>query len=434
MSTKETTDKKTTSANDKGSTATPSSKPNPANNVLTAKSEPMKKVASAKNTAKKAISQKASPAAKTTSGRKLAMSAVIIACLSMVASTAHYLWQTQHNSLTAEQNNNRLELSQSQLKQALLDEIKQKLTQQQQNFSTQIARVALKAKQAEQEKTNQLSKQVEQLRQRITQRQPSDWLLHEAEYLVRVAARTMWLEKDTAAAIGLLKDADSRLGELNNPKFLPIRALIHQDIKHLASMPVLEKEQAVLSLMALNNEAYTLPLASVESLTTQTKLELTDDINDWQENLKKTWQRFLEDFITVRRRSGVIEPLMAPNQQQNLQQNLSLKIQLAIWAASEGHSKIYLQALVDIEQWLREFYNTESIESQKFLKAIAQLKNNLIQYNYPADLASLSAMNSLLNENTTDNSSKPILVEEANSEKSTTDKPSKTEPENQEVL
>ena len=74
------------------------------------------------------------------------------------------------------------------------------------------------------------------------------------------------------------------------------------------------------------------------------------------------------------------------------------------------------------------------IGSQKFLKAIAQLKNNLIQYNYPADLSSLSAMNSLLNENTTDNSSKPILVEEANSEKSTTDKPSKTEPENQEDL
>ena len=68
---------------------------------------------------------------------------------------------------------------------------------------------------------------------------------------------------------------------------------------------------------------------------TKEDLALSDNIGDWQENLAKTWHKFLNDFITVRRRTGMVEPLMAPDQQQHLKQNLSLKIQLVQWAASE---------------------------------------------------------------------------------------------------
>ena len=67
----------------------------------------------------------------------------------------------------------------------------------------------------------------------IKQRQSSDWLVHEAEYLIRLAARAMWLEHNTTTAIELLNDASTRLASLNDPQYLPIRLIIKEDIEAL---------------------------------------------------------------------------------------------------------------------------------------------------------------------------------------------------------
>ena len=236
----------------------------------------------------------------------------------------------------------------------------------------------------------------------MNQRDPSDWLVHEAEYLVRIAARTMWLEHDTTAAIGLLRDADSRLKELNQPKFLPVRALINEDIETLSLMPVLTNEEAILTLMALNKQVPSLTLAGVnltEALdAAEEDLALSDDLNDWKENLARTWKQFIKDFITVRRRTGMVEPLMTPEQQQHLKQNISLKIQLVQWAASEQKQEVYQQTLLDIQQWLNEFFDMESTQNKHFYSAIESLKKQTIYYDYPSDLRSLSLLKRLLAE------------------------------------
>jgi len=347
---------------------------------------------------------------------KLALLAIFIAASSIAASAMHYLWQ-QEQSLAlsqtlSEQRQQEITASQASIKQALSVEfsqqLKQQLAQQQQTFSRQLKEVAQQAHQESEGGVKQLSAQVNQLEQRITQRQPSDWLIHEAEYLIRVAARTMWLERDTKAAIGLLKEADSRLSELKQPQFLPVRALINQDVAALALMPVLENQQAILSLMALNKQITHLPLAGVnlsEALDNSAKedLELSDDISDWQVNLQKTWQKFLKDFITVRRRTGMVEPLMAPEQQQHLKQNLGLKIQLTQWAASEYKVNIYQQTLLDIQAWMNEFFDMEAEINQKFYQALEQAKAHTIFYDYPSNLASLTAIKRLKDKTTSAN-------------------------------
>ncbi len=337
---------------------------------------------------------------------KLAITAIAIACISVLASGFHYLEQQKQNAELIDhikqQNNAAIEKSRAQTKQQLISEFKQALRQQQQAFAAELQQVSQHMNSVSEDKIAQLSQQVAQLETRITQRQPSDWLVHEAEYLIRVAARTMWQEKDTKAAIGLLKDADSRLAELSDPKYLPVRATIHEDIKALELMPTLQSQEAVLSLMALNKQIHDLPLAGVdlgESLQTEQNFELSEDVADWQENLSKTWHKFLQDFITVRRRTGNVEPLMAPEQQQHLKQNLSLKIQLALWAVTEQKPDIYQQTLSDVQSWLNEFFDMEADVNRQFLQALEQLKANTIHYDYPSDLASLAAIKALANNN-----------------------------------
>ncbi len=252
-----------------------------------------------------------------------------------------------------------------------------------------------------------LNQAIQQLEEKIQQRQPSDWLLHETEYLIRIAARTLWLEHDTKAAIGLLKDADARLAELDDPAYLPVRELIHQDIKSLELMPKLQTDEIVLALMAMNKQVPMLPLTMVNLGTDETKekkVELSNDINDWQSNLAKTWQKFLNDFIRVRQRSGIVEPLISPEEQQHLKQNLSLKIQLALWSATERKTDIYQTTLTDIQHWLNEFFDLKHPSNQHFIKALSTLQQQRVSFDYPSELSSLVAIRSALIKKT------PILA------------------------
>ena len=367
-----------------------------------AKAELKKSVASSKT--KQSATVKTAPATNKASN-KTATIALVLASISIFASIGHYVWQQQQTNTQllslSQQNQQAIQQSQAQLKSNLSAEFNRQL-QQQHSATNQSQQSAQKAHLDSDAQIQRLTTQIQQLEQQVSQRQPSDWLIHEAEYLVRVAARTMWLERDTKAAIGLLRDADNRLKELDQPKFLPVRALINEDIENLALMPTLTNQQAVLTLMALNKQVSTLELAGVnlaEALDkTKEDLVLSDDIGDWQENLAKTWQKFLNDFITVRRRTGMVEPLMAPEQQQHLKQNLSLKVQLVQWAASEQKAEVYQQTLLDIQQWLNEFFDMDLPVNQRFYQAIEQLKQQTIHYDYPSDLRSLAAMKRLLND------------------------------------
>jgi uroporphyrin-3 C-methyltransferase len=366
------------------------------------KSEPKR---SAANTATKKPSPSNAKVVEDKPSNKTATIALVIATVSIFASIGHYLWQQQQSSaqlLTLNQQNQRaIEQGQSELKSSLTAEFNHQL-QQQNRATSQSQENAKKAHSDSDTQLQRLTAHISQLEQKMSLRQPNDWLIHEAEYLVRVAARTMWLERDTKAAISLLRDADNRLKELNQPKFLPVRALINEDIESLALMPTLQNQDAILTLMALNKQVPTLMLAGVDlaEALDQTKedLALSDNIGDWQENLAKTWHKFLNDFITVRRRTGMVEPLMAPDQQQHLKQNLSLKIQLVQWAASEQKEEIYQQTLLDIQQWLNEFFDMSLPVNERFYQSIEQLKQQTIYYDYPSDLRSLAAIKRLLQD------------------------------------
>ena len=354
------------------------------------------KNATKKSTVKAKTVNKSSPSTPANKVSKLAIFAILIA---IAAPAGHYYWQQQQNLLLTQFLTEKINSDNEAKLSRYNNQMQKALTGQQQSVNQQLQQIIEQIQTTSQEKLSSLETTVKLLEQGIKQRQPSDWLLHEAEYLIRIAARTVWLEQDTKAAIGLLEDADNRLAELNDPSYLPVRESIHQDIKSLSLMPTLETDKVVLTLMALSKQIDELPLA-IEALgqtnAEETDLNLTDDIQDWQSNLAKSWQKFINDFIKVRHRTGSIEPLMSPEQQDNLKQNLSLKIQLAIWAASERKGTLYKKALEDIQQWLNDFFDMENNLNQQFFSTLVELQNKQIDFNYSNDLSSLSAIRAAL--------------------------------------
>ncbi len=360
-----------------------------------------KKLSEKKADAKKVISKKDTGQSQSAQPKTLSKLAIFATIIAIAAPTGHYFWQQQQSQLITEQLTNKFSQENSANLNHFQAQMQQALSTQQSSFAKQLQQVKQQTVNASQEKIAKLDETVSQLEQRIKQRQPSDWLLHESEYLIRIAARTLWLEHDTTAAIGLLKDADARLTELNDPAFLPVRKLIHQDIKSLELMPTLATDEVVLTLMALSKQVAALPLA-IEGLGKEDRpandFELSDNINDWQSNLAKTWQKFLDDFIRVRQRTGSIEPLIAPEQQAHLKQNLALKVQLALWAASERKGDIYHKTLTDIEQWLNEFFAMDNDYNQRFMQALLTLQKQRVSYDYPSELLSLPAIRAILNK------------------------------------
>jgi uroporphyrin-3 C-methyltransferase len=331
---------------------------------------------------------------------KLAVLAIIIA---LFITVVHYFWQQQQSQQLTLKLSEQIDNKNTATFNQYQAQMKKALTEQQQTFSKQLQQVRSQVNQSNQVKMTELSKTVSLLERKVKQRQPSEWLIHEAEYLIRIAARTLWLEHDTTAAISLLKNADARLADLNDPAFLPVRKLVHQDIKSLELMPVLHADKIVLTLMAMNKQVaqLVLPMVDVGTDTDDTtNQELSNDIHDWKTNLAKTWNKFINDFIRVRQRDGLIEPLISPEQQLHLKQNLNLKIQLAIWAATERENDIYQKALVDIKQWVTDFFELEETNNQHFLQSIAELQAQQVSYNYPSELSSLAAVRTVLKNQT----------------------------------
>jgi len=345
-----------------------------------------------------------------TSSAKLSKLAILALLIAITAPAGHYYWQQlQNQQLTQTLNNKIIEENNTTLNR-YNNQTKQVLASQEQRLMQQLQKVTTSINSNNINKISELNTKIQQLEQGIKERQPSDWLLHEAEYLIRISSRTLWLEHDTSAAIGLLKDADTRLVELNDPTFLPVREVIREDINSLALMPKLDTDEVILTLMAMSKQIDQLPLAVVNlgQENTRVDINLSDDISDWQTNLAKTWQRFVNDFIRVRQRTGTVEALISPTQQENLKQNLSLKIQLALWAASERKGNVYQKALVDVQQWLTEFFDMENKVNQHFANSLVSLQQKQVNYDYPNELGSLTAIRATLKNQQTKPLNKPL--------------------------
>ena len=269
--------------------------------------------------------------------------------------------QMQQQLLT--QNEKNLAL-QEQLQQALLQPNQRigQLEQQQLNDAKTYQELA------------QLTEEQKQLQDRINklaQRSPTHWMASEAEYLVNMAGRKLWLEKDPRTATDLLKSADETIAAMNNPALLPIRKALAKDIAATASIKTTDIDGSVLTLDTLIEQLDKLPLnrSDVDADAPQDTV-ITGNLSDWQSNLGKTWKALTEDFITIRHKNADAPALLAPEQQWYLVENIRHKLlqcQLALYRYDRAS---YHQSLMMARKWIQTYFD---IQDHKTVEAIAEI-------------------------------------------------------------
>jgi uroporphyrin-3 C-methyltransferase len=209
---------------------------------------------------------------------------------------------------------------------------------------------------------------------KLAQRSPTHWMASEAEYLVNMAGRKLWLEKDPRTATDLLKSADETIAAMNNPALLPIRKALAKDIAATASIKTTDIDGSVLALDALIEQLDKLPLNRTDAETDAPEdTNITGDLNDWQSNLGKTWKALTQDFITIRHRTADAPALLAPEQQWYLVENIRHKLLQSQLALYRYDRAAYHQSLMMVRKWIQTYFDTQDHSTAEAIAKIDKL-------------------------------------------------------------
>lgn len=231
-------------------------------------------------------------------------------------------------------------------------------------------------------------------------RRPADWLIAEADYLVRMAGRKVWLERDIRTAIMLLGNADKRLQELSDPSVLPVRALIAQDIQTLQQVNPVSQTSVALALAGMLPQVEKLPLDTfVEPEADNTEdTQVSESAADWKDNLYKVWRSLVDDFITVKTIEGPVTPIMSQQQQWLVREQLKLQLMQAQSAALDHNLALYQQSLQNALALLIEKYDIDATQVSGFATALQNLIETDISQEVPTELASQQPLEQLLGQ------------------------------------
>lgn len=231
-------------------------------------------------------------------------------------------------------------------------------------------------------------------------RRPNEWRIAEADYLVNLAGRQLWIMRDALTATTLMETADQRLATLNDPSLTPIRQAIAQDIQQLKSIVHIDVDGIVLRLNSLQQEVDRLPLSNAFLPEAQaiTPDVVSTNVNDWKDNLKASLNDFVDQFITYRKREGDVIPLLTPAQTFYLQENLKAKLNQAITAVYRENNTLYNESLNTAKEWTKRFFDQDSQITQSFLSSLDFLDKQRIQVQYPQALISQQLISDQLAE------------------------------------
>ncbi len=219
----------------------------------------------------------------------------------------------------------------------------------------------------------------------------SEWRFAEVEYLLRLANQRLQLERDVKGAMSLLKTADERLAQVDNPALTPVRRAIQSEIGALDSVPQIDRTGIYLELMAQQEQLARLPL---EQDIQQQAVEAGDTApmeGGWKQQLSRFGQE-LKDLVVVRKHDQALEALMTPEQESYLRQNVRLQLEQAQLALLQSDAKLYTASLGKARELIERYYDTDNQGVANSLERLATLADKNVHPELPDISASLQKL------------------------------------------
>jgi len=246
--------------------------------------------------------------------------------------------------------------------------------------------------------------QLQQNAQRLAQlpgADRSDWLLAEAEYLLRLANQRLDLEKDWQGSVAILVAADKVLAETQNPLINPVRQLLAKELQTLRAVPAVDLTGAVARLQAVQDQIgklewmpRTLPKAAVIiPAVVDPEIELTA----WDKFATKAWAG-IEKVVRIREHDKALPAPLTPDQHYYLQQNMQLMLEQAQVALVRQQDVLYKQSIERTLAWLDEFVIVKNVKTEAVVKTLTELKSWSVSPAFPEISGSLNRLRQLQDE------------------------------------
>ncbi len=209
-----------------------------------------------------------------------------------------------------------------------------------------------------------------------------DWLHAEAAYLLRLANQRLQLERDVEGAMALLRNADARLRETNNPALLPVRREIASELAALEAVPRVDRTGLYLAINAQQERIAGLPLAQdIEEIAANSTIEEAPS-GGWQQQLSRFGDE-LKDLVTVRQHDEALEALISPEQESYLRQSVRLILEQAQLALLKEEQELYDASLDKALTLIRGYYDTDHSGVQSVTTRLEELKDRTIRPELP---------------------------------------------------
>lgn len=221
----------------------------------------------------------------------------------------------------------------------------------------------------------------------------NDWLLAETEQLMLIANHRLQLAHDTHLALEALRAADRQLHQLANPRYLPVRKLISEEIAQLESLESVDISGMSLRLGSLSTRIDQL------SFNTETKFSAEERARVNPAPAQKSATREIwadiTSLIRIRRDGEIHKPLLPPEQQYFLRENLRLMLFGAQTALLQGDTATFEQNIKIAGNWIRDYYNINAAPVRAALAELEQMQKIQLSVRLPDISESLNLLRKL---------------------------------------
>ncbi len=340
------------------------------------------------------------------------LSIALLLVTGVVAAAGYWGWQQltqqQANVIALQQQSENMARSRDAM-QAQFTKTQQKLEEQLAQQQQQRSNVE-RALAATEQRLNSQGKRLRNL----TSTSREDWLLAEAEYLLRLANQRLLMEREPEGSVALLEAADHILRDMDDMNLFAVRESVAKDIAALKLAPSVDRTGLYLQLAAMAQQIETLDFVQPTNpvliskaqenpemvFSASSEADLTEVMLSWQERVQQSFQTAmgkLQQHISIQKHEQLPPPLLAPEHQAYLKQNLRLMLEQAQLALMREEQKVYQHSLQQASAWLRNYF-TLNPQAILVAEAIDGLAERQVKQQLPNISASLESLRGFMDD------------------------------------
>ena len=209
------------------------------------------------------------------------------------------------------------------------------------------------------------------------------WRVRAAADLLLIANDQLRFQHDVPLAQLALHQAQRELRRQGDPRLIPVRQAILQEILRLKALRRQHTSTMALELVALAHSARTLPLAVPQALRTPPPASAkTKPSPFWRRAAYGIWRDFT-NLIRIRKEPVHERALLAPKRAYFVRQNLELRLYGAQLALLEHRPVLVGANLAAADRWINRYFDVKARTSQAVLTKLAALQKQTSALKWP---------------------------------------------------